>query len=63
MKMSVKKRNGICQFVQNPFPDCYCFNLTSQHIKSAIHYCGNHFTACEIYKKNVSTNKNITVRN
>lgn len=54
--MSDKKRNEICRFVQNPFFDCYCFNLTSQHINSAIYYCGNHFNACKIYKKNISIN-------
>jgi len=55
--MSDKKRNEICQFVQHPFTECYCFNLTSQHINSAIYYCGDHYTACEIYKKHISINK------
>lgn len=55
--MSDKKRNEICQFVQHPFSECYCFNLTSQYINSAIYYCGKHFAACEIYKKYISTIK------
>jgi hypothetical protein len=54
MKMPVMRKNKICPFVQIPFHDCYCFNLNSKYIEPAIYYCGNHFTACEIYKKNIS---------
>lgn len=52
--MSVITKNEICPFVQNPFDDCYCYNLTSRYIKSAIYYCGNHYKTCGIYKKNTS---------
>jgi hypothetical protein len=52
--MSVIRKKEICPFVQIPFHDCYCFNLSSRYIEPAIYYCGNHFTACEIYKKNIS---------
>jgi len=53
-EMSVVTKNEICPYVQSPFDDCYCYNLTSRYIKSAIYYCGSHFRTCEIYKRNTS---------
>lgn len=55
--MHVLIKNPICPHVQDPFEDCYCFNLTSRYVKSAIHYCGNHFTSCDIYKRNLPGEK------
>lgn len=49
--MAVISKIEICPFVQDPFDNCYCFNLTSRHVSSAIYYCGNHYADCEIYKK------------
>ncbi|RJQ54042.1 MAG: hypothetical protein C4526_05460 [Nitrospiraceae bacterium] len=51
--MSVLMKNEICPFVQEPFNDCYCYNLTSRYISSAIYYCANHYTMCEVYKSNM----------
>ncbi len=48
------KNNKLCPFVKNPYTYCYCFNMTSKDINSAIHYCGNNFERCEIYKNNFS---------
>jgi len=50
--MNDKAYNRACPFVKKPFPDCYCFNLTSRNIDTAIVYCGNKFKECEIYKNN-----------
>lgn len=52
--MPMLTKNDICPFVQEPFDECYCYNLTSRFIDSAIYYCGNHFKSCEIYKRNRS---------
>ncbi len=41
----------LCPFVKKPFTDCYCFNLTSRDINSAIHYCSSDFKSCDIYKR------------
>ena len=47
-----EKSSSPCPFVKSPFPDCYCFNLTSRNIDSAISFCGSNFRECEIYKNN-----------
>jgi len=52
--MTVLTKIEICPFVQDPVDTCYCYNLTSRHVNSAIHYCGNHYIDCEIYKKRIS---------
>lgn len=52
--MPVLTKNEVCPFVHEPFDKCYCFNLTSRYIKSAIYYCGNHYTSCEIFRKNTA---------
>ncbi len=41
----------LCPHVKNPFHDCYCFDLNSRTINSAINYCSSNFQACERYKK------------
>lgn len=51
---------GLCPFVKNPFPECYCFDMTSKNIDIAINYCGNNFQECRIYKKNVLLREVIT---
>jgi hypothetical protein len=50
--MNYKTNISACPFVKNPFPDCYCFNMTSRNIDTAIVYCGNKFKECAIYKNN-----------
>lgn len=39
-----------CPFVSNPFKECFIANINSQSINEAIHYCGNNFEECEIYR-------------
>jgi len=43
--------NHMCPFVKNPLRECYCFNLTSKTINSAIEYCGYNYQRCAIFKK------------
>ena len=50
--MNHSVNNKACPFVKNPFPACYCFNMTSKTIDTAIIYCGSRFKECEIYKNN-----------
>jgi len=50
--MKNKENNSPCPFVKNPFPDCYCFDMTSKTIDPAIAYCGDKFNECQIYKNN-----------
>jgi hypothetical protein len=51
-KMKTKADGSTCPFVRSPFPDCYCFNMTSKNIDSAIIYCGNKYKECRIYHNN-----------
>ena len=39
-----------CPFLQNPFDECYCYDMRSQDIEYAIYYCGKHFDECETYR-------------
>jgi len=48
--MNEQETTRACPLVKNPSPDCYCFNMTSRNIDTAIVYCGNKFNECEIYK-------------
>ncbi len=49
--MVQQTEKNICPFVKKPFNDCYCFNLTSKNINSAIQYCSNNFEECDIYRE------------
>ena len=40
-----------CPVLDNPEPDCYCLNLTSQTIPMAVHYCLSDFRQCPIYMR------------
>jgi hypothetical protein len=41
----------ICPFVLDPLEDCFCFEMNSVNVESMIHYCGEKFEECEIYRK------------
>ncbi len=45
--------NEKCPYIRKPFTDCYCANLTSRNIESAIYYCNKYFNQCDIYINNV----------
>ena len=40
-----------CPVLNNPEPDCYCFNLDSQKITFALKYCQGNYLACDIYQR------------
>jgi len=40
-----------CPLLGNPEPDCYCFNLNSLAIASALKYCQGNYLACNIYQR------------
>lgn len=39
-----------CPFIYEPHEDCYCADMNSQNIEKALHFCGENFTVCGIYK-------------
>ena len=57
--MTSNKKSNICPYVKQPFSYCYCFSLTSKDIDSAIYYCSNNYTVCDIYKKNYTLSDNV----
>ena len=38
-----------CPFIHKPLDDCYCNNLTSKNIDSALYFCNKYFKQCEFY--------------
>ena len=52
--MYAEIKNKLCPLVKNPLSDCYCFDLTSKNINPAIHYCGENYTACRIFKNEIA---------
>jgi hypothetical protein len=42
--------NNVCPFVANPFPECYCFDMTSLKIGLAVRYCMCKYIECEKFK-------------
>lgn len=44
-----------CVFLQNPFPECYCMNMTSSNIRKMLSFCIGDFRSCVIYRKETDT--------
>jgi len=42
-----------CVFLSNPFPECYCMNMTSFNISRMLSYCTGDFKLCVIYCNNI----------
>ena len=42
---------NFCPVLNDPEPDCYCFNMDSQKIAFALRYCQGNYLACEIYQR------------
>ena len=38
-----------CVFLSNPFPECYCMNITIYRISKMLKYCTGDFKLCVIY--------------
>ncbi len=47
-----------CPVLDDPEPDCYCLDLTSQQIQKAIHYCLGNFLQCPVYKQIMGVSEN-----
>lgn len=47
-----------CPFVDDPHRDCYCVNMNSLKIGYAVHYCGDNFTGCKIYRRILNDESN-----
>ncbi len=56
--MSHPLSNEKCPFVNNPFDNCYCANLTSKTIESALYFCNKNYKQCEFYIK-TANNKQV----
>jgi len=41
----------MCPILENPQPNCYCFDMTSMKIPYAVKYCLRDFKACKIFQK------------
>ena len=46
-----RKEEGTCPVLENPDPNCYCWNLTSLTITQAVYYCLHNFRECPIYQR------------
>lgn len=55
--MSCNIKNKLCPLVKNPLNECYCFDLNSKNINSAIRYCSEYYESCEIFKKQLVQGK------
>ncbi|MBI5075235.1 MAG: hypothetical protein HZB62_08760 [Nitrospirae bacterium] len=44
-----------CPFLNSPFPDCYCSQLTSQATDKVIKYCVGTYEECDIYRQHLDT--------
>jgi hypothetical protein len=40
-----------CVFLQKPFRECYCMNMTSSNIRKMLSFCIGDFRSCVIYRK------------
>lgn len=38
-----------CVFLSNPYPECYCINMTSFKIFKILAYCSGDYKLCVIY--------------
>jgi len=38
-----------CRFLHDPFPECYCMNITSANIQKILAYCATNYQSCQIY--------------
>lgn len=47
------KQKAACPLINAPLKDCYCTGSNSQLIGQAVFYCGNNYTQCGTYKKNI----------
>jgi two-component system cell cycle sensor histidine kinase/response regulator CckA len=56
------RKGRVCPVLKEPSPECYCLNIDSRKIPSAIHYCGGHFDECTVFRSIVANSREV-VRN
>ncbi|AJE02606.1 hypothetical protein GPICK_03770 [Geobacter pickeringii] len=44
-------RLHVCIYLQHPFDDCYCMNITGATIPRLLDYCVGDFGSCPIFRK------------
>jgi hypothetical protein len=44
------RRQGMCPYLEEPFPECHCSEMTSVKIVDAIYFCQQHFSACPVFR-------------
>jgi hypothetical protein len=49
VKLTIPAQFKGCIFICNPFPECYCMNITSSKIPKILAYCTGDFNLCGIY--------------
>jgi len=42
-----------CRFLHEPFPDCFCLNISSFNIRKMLAYCTADYGSCPIYCNNL----------
>jgi hypothetical protein len=53
-----ERGKATCPVLDDPEPDCYCLDLTSQQIQKAIQYCLGNFRQCPIYMRTMGVTEN-----
>jgi len=39
----------MCHFLNQPFPECYCLNMSGMNIPKILEFCNGGFKLCPIY--------------
>ena len=39
-----------CKHLKEPFPECYCMNISSTKIAKMLSYCAHDYESCHIYR-------------
>jgi len=50
--MKCSENKNTCEFIDNPFPECYCKNITSLKIYNILQLCFGESSNCPIYQQN-----------
>lgn len=45
-----------CIFLQHPFADCYCMNITSSNIRKMLAFCTGEYRSCLVYCRRMAGN-------
>ena len=48
----------LCGHITKPFPDCYCFSISSTCISKVLEFCGGDNSSCPIYQQNTNLHNN-----